>query len=170
MLPAKQDAVKHSVPDAFLMCPEKRAGDGDTYIIAEIKYCRDTDPAQQLQRAREQHAELAHSVSRYSKARDRVCQVPILLGVSGTIFKRQTVNTLKRLGVDGDLLTKLKYRLHRIAVKHLHRIHTAKRKQEKHLEGTATGGCQTSNTSKRPVQKTGWDNTDSRRPDKRRKS
>jgi hypothetical protein len=68
-------------------------------------------------------------------------------------------------------LAKLTDRLHRIPMKHLHRMHTAKRKQEKHLET----GCnkelhKNSSTSKIPVQETGWGLTDSRCPSKPRKS
>jgi ribonuclease HI len=134
---AKQAAVKHSVPDAFLVCPGRQEEEGDTYMIAEVKYCRDTDPEQQMQRARDQHEELAVSLRKSVRDKDSVTRVPVLLGVSGTIFKRQTLSTLQKLGVEGNSLTKLKYRLHRIAVKHLHWIHMTKRKKERELEGVA---------------------------------
>jgi ribonuclease HI len=169
---AKQAAVKHSVPDAFLYCPPQVPGEGSTYMIAEIKYCRDTDPTQQLQRAHEQHRELAASLEKCKKAGDKVTTVPILLGVSGGIFKKQTINTLKKLGVQGDLLNKLKYRLHRIAVKHLHWIHTTKRRKERQLEGSAaqqnSGNYKAHN--KRSRQQAGWSHADKVCSSKRRKS
>jgi ribonuclease HI len=168
---AKQACVKHSVPDAFLYCPPRIPGEGHTYMIAEVKYCRDTDPKQQLQRARKQHRELAASLENCMKYGDRVTTVPILLGVSGGIFKKQTVNALKRLGVEGDLLNKLKYRLHRIAVKHLHWIHTTKRKKEREKEGSAQwnpGSAWTCN--KRSRQQAGWGHAHKVCPSKRRRS
>jgi hypothetical protein len=177
---AKQACVKHSVPDAFLYCPPRIPGEGHTYMIAEVKYCRDTDPKQQLQRARDQHRELAASLEKCQKYGDRVTTVPILLGVSGGIFKKQTINALKRLGVEGELLNKLKYRLHRIAVKHLHWIHTTKRKKEREKEGRAQwnpGNDRTSRRStrnncscKRSRQQAGWGYADKVCPSKRHKS
>jgi hypothetical protein len=168
---AKKAAAKHSVPDAFLVCPPPNKGEGVTYIIVEIKYCRDTDPAQQLQRAREQHTKLAASLSKCMRNADRVTRVPILLGVSGAIFKQQTVNTLKRIGVDGSLLTKLKYRLHRIAVKHLHWIHTTKRSKEKALEARKVKYAHrhSSSNHKRTAHAAGWNHADATCPSKRRK-
>jgi hypothetical protein len=101
---------------------------------------------------------------------DRVTTVPILLGVSGGIFKQQTVNALKRLGVEGDLLNKLKYRLHRIAVKHLHWIHTTKRKKEREKEGNAQWNPGSSLTrNKRSRQQAGWGHADKACPSKRRR-
>jgi hypothetical protein len=92
--------------------------------------------------------------------------------VSGGIFNKQTINTLKKLGVQGDLLNKLKYRLHRIAVKHLHWIHTTKRRKERQLEGSAaqqnSGNYKAHN--KRSRQQAGWSHADKVCSSKRRKS
>jgi ribonuclease HI len=168
---AKRAAIKHSVPDAFLVCPARQEEEGDTYMIAEVKYCRDTDPWQQLQRAHDQHEELAVSLRESVRDKDRVTRVPVLLGVSGAIFKKQTLSTLQKLGVEGSSLTKLKYKLHRIAVKHLHWIHMTKRRKEKELEGVAgqrRHGRQNS-TKKRSLQQTSWSHKDSKCASKRRK-
>jgi hypothetical protein len=164
---AKQAAIKNSVPDAFLRCPPERAGEGCTYMIVELKYCRDTDPEQQMQRARQQHEELVASLRKHIGVKDRVTAVPIMLGVSGGIFKRQTDAMLKQLGVQGDMLKKLKYKLHRIAVKHLHWIHTTKRKKERGLQGATVEG---SNAKKRTQQQAGWRHGSNPGPGKKRKS
>jgi hypothetical protein len=163
----KQAAIKNSVPDAFLRCPPERQGEGSSYMIAELKYCRDTDPEQQLQRAHQQHEELATSLRKCIGVKDRVTAVPIMLGVSGGIFKKQTIDTLQQLGVQGDMLTKLKYKLHRIAVKHLHWIHKTKRKKERELQGDTAG---TGNVKKRKQQRAGWQHGSNPCPGKKRKS
>ena len=162
----KQAAIKHSVPDAFLYCPAKQNGAGDTYMIAEIKYCRDTDPTQQLHRAKAQHTQLVDALKKAIGPKDRVKVVPVLLGVSGGIFTRQTLNTLKKLGVEDGALNRLKYKLHRMSVKHLHWIHTTKRKKERAMQPSAAG-C--SDSRKRTTPQGGWAMRDATCLSKRRR-
>jgi hypothetical protein len=53
-----------------------------------------------------------------------------MLGVSGTVFKQHTLQALKKLGIEGAALRKLKYKLHTTSVKQLHWIYQTKRKRE----------------------------------------
>jgi ribonuclease HI len=125
----KTTISRHSKPDIFLYQPG-RTGVPAKYTIVEIKYCRDTDPEQQLARAATQHRSLAQAIQQADPAAD-VQYVTIMLGVSGAIFTLDTLEKLRTLGVTGRALETLKYRLHIQAIKELHWIYTVKRKLEK---------------------------------------
>ena len=96
----KKILVKHSRPDAFLYKPATKTKPAE-YIIIEVKYCRDSDPQGQLERAEEQHRALADALERASQEgidkwgrRSTVKYIPIILGVSGAIYK-STVHHMK---------------------------------------------------------------------------
>lgn len=130
----KAELARKSIPDAFLYQPQTH----DTpakYVIVEIKYCRDTDPTQQLDAAKEQHRVLAEAIEE-AAPEAQVQYVPVMLGVGGTIFKRYTTGPLEQLGLRKGAIKTLKYKLHRHAVKQIHWIYTAKRRAEAQtLEG-----------------------------------
>jgi hypothetical protein len=86
------------------------------YKLLEIKYCRDTDPSQQENRAEHQHKRLMKALQIFNP-NARVTLTTITLGVSGCIYKR-TVNQLKELGIVGPTLTRLLKKLHHLAGKH----------------------------------------------------
>jgi hypothetical protein len=84
----KAAVTRHSIPDAFLYQPATQEFPA-RYVIVEVKYCRDTDPTQQLDAAQNQHKPLEMAI-RAAATGALVQYVPIMLGVSGTIFKSCT--------------------------------------------------------------------------------
>jgi exonuclease III/ribonuclease HI len=124
-----------SIPDALLYKPAT-AGQPAQYTILEIKYCRDTDPIGQMQRAQRQHAQLEMELLGAGAAVDYKV---LLLGVAGTIYKSATLNPLISLGVHRGALETLKHKLHRHAVGQLHWIYTVKRRKESSLQDTMKG-------------------------------
>ena len=126
------DAVtKHSRPDAFLVRPPEANRGRYEYIILEVKYCRDTDPAgRQLERAEQQHEALAAAI-READPRAQVTYVPVMLGVAGAIYKQHTIEQLKKVGVVEGPLKTLARKLNVHAVKMLHWIYQNRTKQER---------------------------------------
>jgi hypothetical protein len=136
----KAEMTRHSIPDAFLYQPATQEHPA-RYVIVEIKYCRDTDPRQQLDAAQNQHKPLEMAIR--AAAPEAIVQyVPIMLGVGGTIFKSCTIEPLSQLGIQKGALNTLKYKLHRHAVKQLHWIYKVKRRHETRIsEGTQQATC-----------------------------
>jgi len=110
----KEAIKKGSIPDAIMYKYEE---DQDThhYIIVEVKYCRDTDPAQQQSRASQQHQTLREMIERH-EPRATVEQVTLLLGVSGVLYKSSIAALKDKLGVTGPQLNNLLTQLHHMAV------------------------------------------------------
>ena len=102
------------------------------YIILELKYCRDTDPQNQYDRAISQHRPLADAIQQ-AAPHARIIYVPLLLGVAGTIYS-STTSHLRYLGVRKQALPRLLNRLHVMAITNLHWIYTTKRHKERHLD------------------------------------
>jgi hypothetical protein len=133
----KAAVTQHSIPDAFLYQPATHECLAK-YVIVEIKYCRDTDPRQQLDAAKNQHKPLELAI-RAAAPKAIVQYVPIMLGVGGTIFKSCTTDPLSQLGIRKGALNILKYKLHRHAIKQIHWIYKVKRRHETRiLAGTGT--------------------------------
>jgi ribonuclease HI len=129
----KRVITTHKRPDAFLHRPVQTGKVRySEYIILEVKYCRDTDPHPQLERAEQQHKELANAIQ---AAEPTACvkYLPVLLGVAGTVYTIHTTDHLEQVGIVGAALKRLVNSLNEHAVKSLHWIYTAKRKQEKPL-------------------------------------
>ena len=110
--------------------PEANRGRHE-YIILEVKYCRDTDPAgHQLEKAERQHEALAAAI-READPRAQVTYIPVMLGVGGAIYKQYTVEQFKKVGiVDGPLKT-LARQLNLHAVRMLHWIYKHRTRQER---------------------------------------
>jgi len=93
----KQKLSKHKIPDGMLFrpaTPMKRS----KYIIIEIKYCRDSDPTPQMDRANQQHTALCEAIKQHDQeATVKIITIP--LGVSGAIYTN-TLHALKELGVN----------------------------------------------------------------------
>jgi hypothetical protein len=100
-------------------------------LLIEFKYCKDTQPTDQLQKCHDQHAALTTALK--AALPDHSIQlVPILIGHSGTIFKSHTIANMKKVGIDGRHALKCATKMHLDAVAQLHSIVKTRR----HLEGT----------------------------------
>jgi ribonuclease HI len=110
-------AYKESVPDMLLV--QSEAG-GTTYILVELKYCRDTDRAGQQERAAAQHQALKTLIRDHDPLA-AVVQVTITLGVSGVIYK-DFFEDMRKLGVQGAAAAALAKRLHFLAVEYVEKI------------------------------------------------
>jgi hypothetical protein len=115
---------RDSVPDIIML---KYFPDNNEWVfdIVEIKYCRDTDPMPQQERAAAQHAALKELILAHEPTAT-VRIVPLLLGASGIIYE-SFLKEMRDLGVGGSALTSLARRLHHIAVRNLKLIWTQRR-------------------------------------------
>ena len=126
-------ALRRLRPDALRVSQGSSKIKSATKItIIEVKYCIDTKPEDQMARAREQHQELIRRLieAGYSARNISIC--PLLVGVSGTIYKR-TIKALKSLGVAHTHATTCTAKLHTEAIRSLHDIVKTRR----HLEHTS---------------------------------
>jgi hypothetical protein len=94
--------------------------------LVEVKYCRDTDPTQQQDKAQTQHKKLEKLLV---KAGHKVKVITIMLGVGGTIYK-DTKNKLVQLGIDPIAAKKVISKLHKFAVKAVKQVMTIRRIKE----------------------------------------
>ena len=119
-IPIKDALTRGSIPDAILYDYDSKR-DAHHYILVEAKYCRDTDPAQQRERASKQHQEPREAIQKYAP-QATVDQVTLMLGVSGAVYN-STIKALKdKLGVTQPRLNTLLKKLHHMAVESLNRI------------------------------------------------
>jgi hypothetical protein len=119
--PALAEALQEyrdSVPDIVML----HYGDNDewAFAIVEIKYCRDTDPTPQQERAAAQHAALKDLILEHDD-RAEVSIVTLTLGASGVVYE-SFMSKMRELGVRGSALTSLARRLHFMAVRNLKMI------------------------------------------------
>jgi hypothetical protein len=119
-------------PDALMV--SRGRGKNDTSVkIIEIKYCIDTKPDDQLQRAKEQHLDLVQQLTAHGYLADKITIIPLLIGVSGTIYKKHTQEALKSLGVAHTQVKTCVSKAHKEAIKSLHDIVQTRR----HIEHTS---------------------------------
>jgi hypothetical protein len=105
---------KESVPDVLMVQGMREA---TKYIVVEIKYCRDTDPTGQQDRATTQHESLRNLIKQHDPC-PSILQLNITPGVSGIIYKG-FMEHMEKLGIPGPAAKSLARRLHFLAVKHL---------------------------------------------------
>jgi hypothetical protein len=119
-LAAELHEYRASVPDILLI--ENDAGNCATHFnIVEIKYCRDTDPGPQREKAEQQHSELQALVKEKGLGLEIAYTTPLILGASGVIYNDFAAN-METLGVTGPAMQSLARRLHLLAIRHLHKI------------------------------------------------
>ena len=94
--------------------------------IVQLKCCQDTRPETPLQRALEQHAELRQQLIAAGYSASNIHIVPILIGVSGTIYKQHTLDSLHKLGVTRANARRCASKLHEQAIKCMHSIVTTR--------------------------------------------
>jgi len=97
--------------------------------MVEIKYCRDSDPSGQLSKAQKQHAQLSHILSTQHGSTTTI--LPILLGVSGAIYREHTYQALLSLGLTKASVKQTIRQLHTHAIRSLTSIASIRRKTEK---------------------------------------
>jgi len=102
-------------------------------ILIEIKYCSDTDPSEQKEKALRQHAALVQTLAGTGA---NVQVVPFLLGVGGTVYDELTRQPLLSLGVPSTAITKVLNKLNRLAAKWAASL-VGTRRQLEHTEGRA---------------------------------
>jgi hypothetical protein len=90
-------SAKHR-PDLVLYETHRRP-QRHKYTFVEIRYCRDTQPQDQIDRAIAQHAELLQTLKNYNAAGNVTVELVVLpLGMAGTIYS----------GVSQDMKEKLR--------------------------------------------------------------
>ena len=121
-------AAANSRPDIWVERRDAR-GSLQALTLVEIKTCQDTRHRRTLTRAQEQHQQLLATL-KTTYPRARIDLVPILIGVTGTIYNEHTVAALKALGVTTSGLQRCLHKIHRLAVTHLASIVGVRRQLE----------------------------------------
>ncbi|KAJ9517856.1 hypothetical protein QJQ45_004218 [Haematococcus lacustris] len=134
----KTAATKNTTrPDILMVTPQAKAGSSGKVkkrvTIIEIKYCSDSRWTDQLDRATNQHTNLAQAIR---KEGHMVEIRPILLGIGGTTYETHTRQHLLALGVTQANTNKLSNKLTRHAVESAHSI----AKTSYRLRATKGGG------------------------------
>ena len=129
----KQQLTSGSVPDAVLYHFDRKRRQRN-YTLVEIKYCRDTNPEEQIMRAEAQHADLAGTLKMYDPTAN-IRQCNLMLGVSGAMYTSTAQHLQSDLGVDGSELSNLLKKLHLIAIEHLEKIWRHRRAKIKERAG-----------------------------------
>jgi hypothetical protein len=128
-------------PDIVLVTRKPRTKHKFSNItLVELKFCRDSDPTPQLNRATDQHTALKDHLEQQYQCSIQI--TPILIGVTGAIYHNHTAAALQQLGVRGSLLKATLRGLHTQAVKRLRDIVSARRRLERHTtqpRGKAAG-------------------------------
>jgi hypothetical protein len=91
------------------------------YTIIEIKYCKDTDPGPQQERAMQQHQELLDLIEQHDPI-GRASIVPLMLGVTGVIYEDTMLALERHLRITGPRLATLARKLHFSAILNLLQI------------------------------------------------
>jgi hypothetical protein len=124
-------------PDAILV-----SGNGERQSkkiwIMELKFCSDTRPEDQLLKAQQQHAELISLLMEQGYNKSNIQLIPILIGVSGTIYTQHTLDALQLLGISQPAARKCCSKLHTEAIRSLHSIVQTRRSLERKQNHTHT--------------------------------
>jgi hypothetical protein len=139
----KGPGLPSSRPDIILGIPTCSAQEPKykKLLLLEIKYARDTDISAQVDRATNQHALLASYLA--DKHHCPVRTIPIILGVSGTIYTNHTVAALEETGLKKQALKLTLQALHLHAIRSLHQLYTMYKRHLRSHTGTtiaAAGG------------------------------
>ena len=128
ILPLLQTRALHKLkPDVLMVSGNVGTSPANRQVhIVELKCCQDTRPDAPLQRATEQHAELRQQLIAAGYSESNIHIVPILIGVSGTIYKQHTLDSLHKLGVTRANARRCASKLHEQAIKCMHSIVTTR--------------------------------------------
>jgi hypothetical protein len=124
-LPAdeQEELVKAHKPDIVLYQSTQGPRKKHKYTFVELKYCRDTQPQDQIMRAQEQHHDLLQAIQQHSSATDTDIQLVVIpLGVAGTVYTSVKKQIKEKLGVTGAPVETLLRNLHLHAAHSLTRI------------------------------------------------
>jgi hypothetical protein len=146
----KQHLMTHSIPDALLYQYDNKRRQRQ-YVVVEIKYCRDTDPAGQMSNATQQHYSLVQTLRSYDPAAN-VKQCNLLLGVGGAIYHTTAEHLKNDLGVEGPGLSRLLDKLHLIAVKQVEQIWRYRRAKLNEKQGKRHAATTASKRATTPGQ------------------
>ena len=121
-----------SKPDAIIMIPPEQhiIDQRPTLLLLEFKTCRCTDPNHQLTHCQQQHQRLTERLS----ASYNVKLIPVLIGHSGAIYTKHTLQSMEQLGIDKEAALKCAGKMHIATVNQLHSIVQTRR----HLEHAST--------------------------------
>ena len=117
-------ALRLLKPDILLVTGDRtpQAAASSQIYIVEIKTCIDTRHEAQLAAARDQHTNLIQRLVGQGYAMNHIHTIPILVGVSGTIYTQHTLQALEQLGVPADKARTKCQKLHLEMTKRLHDI------------------------------------------------
>ena len=116
----KEALVKAHKPDMVLYRTNTDTSIKHSYTFVEVKYCRDTQPQDQVMHAREQHHSLLQAIRKYSSNNDTEIQLAVIpLGVAGTVYTSAKKLLQESLGVSSPALDTLLRNLHLHAVRSL---------------------------------------------------
>jgi hypothetical protein len=122
--------VEHTDPTAPECTPDSIPIGSRRVTLIEIKFCPDTLPGAQLERARTQHKALSDLLT---SSGSTVRVLPILLGIGGTMYQRHTQQALWDLGIPHTRTTRLLHELSQLAIQKavaligMRRVEAAKR-------------------------------------------
>ena len=116
-----------SIPDFTLYIPFSTTV--PELHVVEIKTCQDTDPSQQLEKAKQQHLHLVRLVQQRNPHIQVYLHI-ILIGQMGSIYNEYTLQPLHQLGIKDNALRKLTKQLHLISVHSLATIVRSRRRLE----------------------------------------
>jgi len=105
------------------------SGPPNNITLVELKFCRDSDPTPPLERAKTQHTLLKTRLEQLHQCSVQI--LPILIGVSGAVYRQYTAEALQQLGVRSKLLKTTLRQLHTQAVQALRDIVSARRRRER---------------------------------------
>jgi hypothetical protein len=122
-----------SRPDAIIITE----GANPTIILIEFKYCKDTMPKDQILHSQDQHKELMKFIKQNLPTYN-IKLIPILIGHSGTIYKKWTLDSMKEVGIDCQHAIKCASKMHLDAISQLHSIVKTRRHLEFHRPSPST--------------------------------